>query len=169
MSPWVRANSTAPSASGQIEPMHAEMIPLQLLGRRQILVRRRQHREIRTTEEHQLPTRAQDPRRLGDPTVGIAPDRGAVLRDRQVEAPVTERRPLGVGVDQWEADPELVLEHPSGRELPRGVVEPDRAGAATREPGRDVARATAELDRVQSADLGEQTEARAPGRSRCPT
>ncbi len=38
MSPWVRANSTAPSASGQIEPMHAEVIALQLLGRRPVLV-----------------------------------------------------------------------------------------------------------------------------------
>ena len=88
-----------------VEPMHAEVIALQLLARRQVLVGRRQHREVRTAEEHQRAAGAKDPRRLGDPPVGIAPDRGAVLRDREVEAPVAERRPLGVGVDQWEAEP----------------------------------------------------------------
>ena len=88
-----------------VEPMHAEVIALQLLGRREILVGRRQHRQVRTTEEHQRPSRTEDPRRLRDPSVRVAPDGRSVLGDRQVEAPVSERGPLGVGVDQREPDP----------------------------------------------------------------
>ena len=66
---------------------------------------------------------------LGDPPVRVAPDRGPVLADREVEALVGERRTLGVCVHEREVQPELLLERPGRRELARRVVETDHACA----------------------------------------
>ena len=53
-------------------------------------------------------------------------------------------------------DPELRLEGARRLQLPFGVVDADRAGAAAGEPGGDVAGAAAELDRVAPLDLPRQ-------------
>lgn len=86
------------------------------------------------------------PRRLGDPRIGIAPDAGAVLGDREVEADVGQRHFLGVAVQERVLETVLGLQVPRRRQLPFAVVDPDRLGAAPRQPGGDVAGAAAELD-----------------------
>jgi hypothetical protein len=82
------------------------------------------------TRKISWPPGAQQPGRLGDPGVGVAPDAGAVLRDRQVEAGVGERCLLGAGVDEREPQAETVLQLARGGQLRHGVVQPDRPRAA---------------------------------------
>ena len=48
-------------------------------------------RQRRVPQEDELATRPQQPGRLGNPLVRIAPDRGAVLREREVERRVRKR------------------------------------------------------------------------------
>ena len=103
-------------------------------------------------EEPQPTAGAQEPKRLGDPEVRVAPDARAVLRDREVEALVRKRNVLGARLDQWEVEPELDLAASGGLELGRRHVDADGAGATLRKPGRDVRRAAAELDDVEAID-----------------
>ena len=110
-------------------------------------------RQRRVDEEHEPPARAQQPRRLGDPLVRIAPDARAVLGDREVEARVVKRRLLGVAVHERELDPELLLQGARGGELALGVVDPDGASAAPGQPRGHVARPAAELDRVEAVEV----------------
>src|SRR5205085_9990338 len=66
-----------------------------------------------------------------------------------------------VAVEQRELDPMLQLRPACGLELLRRVVDADRSRAAAGEPGRDVARATAELDRVPARHvIGQQMQLR---------
>jgi hypothetical protein len=111
-------------------------------------------------QEDQPPARAQQPRRLGDPAVGVAPDAGAVLADRQVEAAAAQRGALGVAVDEREGEPELALEGAGRAQLGGGAVQADDAGAAPGEPRRDVGGAAAQLDRGAPGDVGEEPQLR---------
>ena len=102
---------------------------------------------------------SEQPGGLRYPPVRIRPQAGAVLADREVEAGVRERRGLRVAEMDGELDAELPLEAPGALELGRRVVDPDRAGAATRQPGRDIARSAPELDRVLPFEvIGEEVE-----------
>ena len=51
-------------------------------------------RSDRVHEEDQLAARSQDPGRLGEPAIGVGPQAGAVLRDREVEGGVAARHEL---------------------------------------------------------------------------
>ncbi len=142
---------------GPLEAVHAEIRAEQPVGGGQaVLVGHGEHQQDRVDQEDQLPAGAEQPRRLGDPGVRVAPDAGAVLADRQVEAGVGERRPLGVGLEQREPQPETLLQAVRGRQLGRGVVQGHRPSAAARQPGRDVAGTAAELDAVEAAGIGRQ-------------
>ena len=100
-----------------------------------------------------MPAGPQQPVRLGDPHVRVAPDRRAVLRDREVERAVGVRDRLGVAVDERQRDTVLGGEAAGGRQLARRVVDADHAGAASRHPRRDVRRPAPELDRVQTSQV----------------
>ena len=101
---------------------------------------------------------------------GIGPDRGAVLRDREVEARVRERHGLGVAVDQRERQPVLGLEPAGRRELRLGVVDArpvarrDGRARPTRRRSRSRARSCRDR-RGRPAAVG----ARARGCPRSPT
>jgi hypothetical protein len=62
------------------------------------------------TRKISWPAWAQQPDRLREPCVGIAPDGGTVLRDGQVKVGIGEGRMFGAGVDEREPQPEAVLE-----------------------------------------------------------
>jgi hypothetical protein len=70
-------------------------------------------------EEDQAPARAQQPRRLGDPAVRVAPDARPILADDEVEGAGAEGRALGVAEDQREGQAELALEGAGRPELGR--------------------------------------------------
>src|SRR6266545_7032366 len=95
-----------------LDSVHAEVAAMELRvgGRIVVVCRIAEHHEGRAHLEHEASTGAQDPRGFRDPPVWVAPDRGAVLRDREVEALVGERRMLGVRVHEREGETELSLE-----------------------------------------------------------
>src|SRR5215467_12548826 len=98
--------------------MQAKEGPLQLVGRRQaVLLWQRKDDQNRVDEEDQLSARAQEPGRLGDPRVRVAPDAGAILGDHQVERRVSEWRSLGVGMHEREGEPKLLLQPARGSKL----------------------------------------------------
>ena len=103
------------------------------------------------TRNTRLP-RTQHSGRLGDPAVGIAPDRGPVLTDRKVEARIGKGQVLGVPEMQGKPHPGLLLHPTRCLELPRGVVYAHRFGTAFRELGGQVGRPAAELDDVETVD-----------------
>ena len=139
--------------------VHAEEGPQQPLGGDQaVLVGDGEHQQNRVDQEDQLPARAQQAGGLGDPRIGITPDAGAVLGNRQVEGSVGEGRLLGAGVDERKSQPETVLQLAGGSQLRRGAVQADRPRAAAGQPGRDVAGAAAELDAVTAAQAGRQDQ-----------
>src|SRR5206468_7682688 len=99
----VRAQESDPVAVAELEldlvrvgPFDLVESALRTLQRlhRAALGGRTQHGERRVAQEHEQAARPQQPRRLGDPLVGIAPDRRAVLREREVERGVRETRLL---------------------------------------------------------------------------
>ena len=124
--------------------------------RRLLGVRHAQHQDRGVDEKDEPASGPQQPRRLRDPAVGVGPDRGAIFGDREVEACVRVRHDLRVAVEQREVQSVFGLQAASRRELLLGVVDPNRSRAATGEPGRDVGRAAAELDRVLAGEIGRQ-------------
>ena len=141
-------------------PVHPEEVTGEREPRRRyvVVLRVAEQQQRMPSEEDQPPARPEQPSRLGDPAVRVAPDRRAVLREGEVEALVAERRPFGVGMHEREPQVELLLEHPSRRELPARVVEPDRPSPAPGEPRRPVGGAAPELDHVEPVDVGEHAE-----------
>src|SRR5215469_13967101 len=104
--------------------MQAKEGPLQLVGRRQsVLLWQRKDDQNRVDEEDQLSAWAQEPGRLGNPCVRVAPDAGAVLGDHQVERGVIEWRSLCVGVHEREGLAKFVLQPPRGGELGGRIVQ----------------------------------------------
>jgi hypothetical protein len=90
-------------------PVHPEGVAVEFeLGRRAVVVLRvaEQHERM-AAQEDEPAARPQHPSRLRDPRVRVAPDRGTVLGEREVEALVAERRPLAVAVDEREPQVEL--------------------------------------------------------------
>ena len=134
------------------EPVHPELRPLQLLGDL-TLVGRAQDRQRRVDEEDEVAARPQQASGLGDPTLGLAPDRGAVLGERQVERRVWQGHVLGASLDERELDPKLLLALTCRRKLRRSDVDANRTRSAPRQPGREVRRPTAELDHVLTGDF----------------
>ena len=115
--------------------------------------RRAERVENRVAEEDQPPARPQQPVRVRDPDVRVAPDGGAVLREDEVERGVRQRRVLGARVDQRELEPVLLLELARGGQLVLRDVEADRPCAQPHEPRAPVAGAAAEVDHVEPAHV----------------
>jgi hypothetical protein len=108
--------------------------------------------------EHQPAAGAEQSGRLGDPALGIAPYAGAILADHQIEAGGRERHVLGVGLDQGECQPEVLLAASRGGKLRPGEVEANRAGPLPGQLGGQVGGATAQLDHVQAGDVAEHAQ-----------
>src|SRR4029450_4164946 len=101
-------------------PMHPEEVPVELevRGGGVVALRVTGQQQGVPAEEDQPSARPQQPGRLRDPPVRVAPDRRAVLGQPEFEALVVERRALGVCVHEREPEVELRLEGPGGRGLP---------------------------------------------------
>ena len=114
MSPWPRWNSTELSSGHSNRCMPKYGRSSRSVAGRPSSSGMVEHHQHRVDQEDQLPAGAQQAGRFGDPGVRIAPDAGAVLGDRQVEAGVGERRLLGVGLQYREPQPETVLQLTGG-------------------------------------------------------
>ena len=123
---------------------------------------------VDVAEEREAPARAEEARRLRDPAVGIAPDRRAVLADGEVEAGVGEGGALGVAQMEGELEAELPLQATRRLELGRRVVDADGMRPASRQPGRDVGRAAAQLDRILPSRSGGSMPTADSGTSKMP-
>src|SRR5262245_11042867 len=103
--------------------------------------------------ENELSARTQDTGRLRDPSIWVSPQARAVLGDREVEARIGIRDPLGIAVDQSKLESVLALEPARRRKLGGRVVDPDHARPAAGEPRRDVGRAASQLNRVLASEI----------------
>ena len=142
---------------GPIDPMHPEVWAFKPLADGRLVVGAvgcTEQRQQAVDEEDQLTAWSENPGRLGDPGVGIAPDARAVLADREIKGGVGIGRLLGVAEVQREVQTMFRLESPRGRELIGGVVDPGRSRPAPGEPGGDVGRAAAQLDGIASREIG---------------
>ena len=157
---WYSMASTTPFVVVPLEAMHPEVVAMELrVGGRFVVVRREaEHHEWGNRLEHEAPAGTQDPRGLGDPPIRVAPVRGPVLGDREVEALVGEGRSFGVRVHEREVQRELLLERPGGPELARRVVETDHACAAAHQPRGDEGGPAAEFDRSKPGDVGQHMD-----------
>lgn len=96
---------------------------------------------------------------FGDPGVGVTPDGGSVLADREVERRVGIGDVLGRRLDQGEVDAVVSGESAGGAELFGRDVHSHHSGAAASHPRRHVARAASQLDRVPVGHvIGKETE-----------
>ena len=125
---------------------------------RALVLGRAEDREHGVAHEDEPPVRAQQPRRLRNPAVGIAPDRGAVLGEREVEARVRQRRLLRVRLDEREVEPVLRLHRPRDLELARRQVDGHRPRPEPGEPRRPVCGAAAELDDVHPGHVRQRAQ-----------
>ncbi len=118
-----------------------------------------EHRERGVAQEHELAIRSKEARGLRDPFVWIAPDRGTVLRDRQIERRAGEIRGLRVPLDERQAELVFGVQPARRLELGRGDVDADDpSGATPLQPGRDVRGPAAKLDNILAANVGQDTE-----------
>jgi hypothetical protein len=106
------------------------------------------HRVV--AEEHKRPAGAEQPVRLGQPEIRVAPDRGAVFGDGEIEGRVGQARGLRVAFEEGDVEPVFALQPPRGGQLFGRDVDPRHPRAPPRHPGRDIARAAAQLDRVHA-------------------
>src|SRR5680860_221601 len=81
-----------------------------------------QHQQQTISQKGEVAPGTQDPGSLGYPPVRIAPDRRAILADREVEGLVRERCVLRISQVQWELDSVFRLKFSGGCELIRGIV-----------------------------------------------
>src|SRR4051812_18526633 len=86
---------------GPVDPLQAALRALERLRARTLLARA-ERGENRVAQEDQPAARPEQPVRVRDPDVGVAPDGGPVLREHHVEREVRQRRVLRSGVDQRE-------------------------------------------------------------------
>ena len=139
------------------EAVHAEIVSTQGRPRRPlgVGVGDGEHQERSVAEEDEPAARAEQAGGLRNPDVWIAPDRGAVLADRKVEAGVRQRHRFGVAVDEGKVQVVLVLQHPCRGKLCFGHVDTDDASTPTGQPRRDVSGAASQLDDVEAIHVGE--------------
>ena len=141
-----------------LDAVEPELRAREALGRHLGVGRGAEHDQRRVGQEDEPAARAQQPRRLRDPALRLAPQARAVLREREVEARVGQRDRFGVRLDQRELDAVLRLHRARRGELALRLVDADRPRAAAGEPGREVGGAAAELDRVEPVDVGERAD-----------
>ena len=105
-------------------------------------------RQGRVPQKDELATRPQQPGRLRNPLVRVAPDRCAVLRYRQIERRVRKRHVLRVRLDQLHGESRSRA-HPASRlELRGRNVDARHPSTALCEPRAEVGRPASELDHV---------------------
>ena len=117
-----------------------------------------QRRQVAVGQEGQPATGAQQPGRLGQPALRVAPGCGAVLAHDEVELAADQRGLLRVALDKGEGGAELCLEPSCCAELITGEVQCDRPGTCAREPGGDVPGAAGKVQDVQTADVAEDAQ-----------
>src|SRR5262245_65971218 len=103
--------------------------------------------------ENELSARTQDTGRLRDPEIWVSPQARAILGDREVEARIGIRDPLGIAVDQRKIESVLALKPARRRKLCGGGVDPDHARPAAGEPRRPACRTASELNRVLASEI----------------
>src|SRR5205823_10668063 len=117
------------------------------------------HRERGVAQEDELAARSNEPRGLGDPLVRIAPDRGAVFGDREIERSPGKAGRLRIRLDELEAQPVLRVHPARGLELLRRDIDAhDAPCAAPFQPGRDIRGPAPELDDVLAANVGKDVD-----------
>src|ERR1700680_338139 len=96
-----------------LEAVHSELVAKQPVTGRPLGFRllNAQHRQHRIGEKDEAASRAKQTRRLGDPRIWVAPDRGAVLAKREIERLRCQGGMFGVGLDEGELEAELLLEY----------------------------------------------------------
>jgi hypothetical protein len=105
---------------GPFHAVHAEQRAQQpVRGRHALLVRHGQHQHDPVHQERELTAGTKEARRFRDPAVGVGPDGGAVLADREVKARVREWHRLGVAEQEREFEPVLPLQAMRRLELRR--------------------------------------------------
>ena len=141
-----------------VEPVQPALRPLQLLAC-QPSSARAEDRERRVAQEDELAARPEQPRRLRDPAVGVAPDRRAVLGERDVERRIRQRHVLRVRLEQRELDARSpAAARRAVVELCGRDVDADRPRTAASQPGGEVGGAAAELDDVLPGDVGQRVQ-----------
>ena len=139
-----------------LEAIHPERRTQQaILGRLVVDVRHAEHQQERV-DRKRAARRAAGAARPRGSSGRVGPEARAVLGDREVEARVRERHRLGVAVDGAGSRARAPAASARGLELRRRVVDADEPGAAPGQPGADVRRAAAELDRVRAGEVGGQ-------------
>ena len=141
------------SVGRPLEPVEPEVGTHQAVRRRFLGVGRAQVQDRSVDQKSEPAAGSQQACRLGNPAIGVGPDARTVLGDREIEARVGKRDGLGVAEDQGELDPVFRLQAAGRGELGLGVVDADRASAAPRQPGRDVAGPAPELDRIEAVEV----------------
>src|SRR4029450_12731925 len=103
------------------------------------VARGKQNKKRRTTSEDELTARTQKSRRLRDPKLGIAPNRSPKLRQDEVEGGIGKTHMLGVFLEKFEAEPELVIQPTRGLQLSwRDVNTNDAPRTTLLQPQADV-------------------------------
>ena len=117
-------------ASGPLHPVGLPLTAQQPVSRDPLLGRDAQRRQVAVGQEDQPPSRPQEPGRLRQPALGVAPRGGSVLAHDEVEASARQRNPLGIRLDQREDRAELALQPPRGRQLLAGEIHRHTAAPA---------------------------------------
>ena len=138
---------------GPLETVHAELRPQQAIGGRSFLVGYAQHQERAVAQEHQLPARSEETGCLGDPPVGVGPDRRSVLADDEIKNGGAQWDHFTGGADEREPQRELILELPSDAQLPGSGIDTNGIGALARQPRGNVGRTAAELDGTRAFEV----------------
>src|SRR5262249_41793141 len=137
-----------------LEAVHPELGTLERLHRSDVLVGGAKDDERRVAEEDELTALTEQPRRLGDPAIRVGPDRGAVLRDDEVERCVCQRHVLSERLHELEPEPKALLTATSRRELSGSRVDADDPRSSRLlQPGAEVRGAATELDDLLAGQI----------------
>ena len=124
---------------GPVDPMETAV----RTGQRDVdplLVRRAEDRRLELARKINRPPGRSSARPPGSSGTGRTRSRAPML-EREIEGRVQERDVLGARLDEREHELVLALKPPRRLELGRSDVDPDRPGAAAREPRGEVGRA----------------------------
>ncbi len=141
-------------------PVHTVQIALwsqQPIPRLALFVGHAQGGENAVRQENKAAIRTQEPRCFVYPALWLTPHARAVFADDQVKARITERYRCRVRLDEREVDTELLLTTAGSVELRGCEIDANGAGAATREPRREIGGTAAQLDDVEASNVTENS------------
>src|SRR5688572_1406244 len=139
-------------------PLHAVGLALtaqQPISRDSLLCRYAQRRQVAVGHEDQPPSWPQEPGRLREPTLRVAPRGGSVLAQDEVEPSARQRNPLGVPLNERKGWAELALQALGGGELLAGEIHRDDGSPGPSEPRREVGGAARQLDDVEPLEISQ--------------